>query len=302
MPTRFPHGLSSYGIPVFGGLDIPANANVFFVDSGSGSDNNAGDDPANPLATADYANGLCTANNGDHIFFMPGHAETITTPITMDIAGVTLWGWGRGRSMPALTGSGAIDIITVTAANCRIHGLRLIGASASVTAHINVAAADVEIDAVQFDQAETPLSCITIASGDRGYVHDCRVLGTANGPDHFIDIESSGSDNWIVERIFCNWMTNGLDNAVFRANADTASGWIIKDVVAIGLDATCLFIDFNSSAAEVGHGLVVDSACQTLAGATVANLLDLGGMGVVRFAISDGPNRGAILLPATSAT
>lgn len=301
MPTRFPHGLSAAGIPLFGAMDVPANANVYFASSDIGSNSNLGDDPASPVATIANAAAKCVANHGDHVFVLPGHAETITAAIAMNLAGVTIWGWGRGRAMPALTGSGAIDIIDVTAANCRIHGLRLIGASASVTAHINVAAADVEIDNIQFDQAATPLSCITIASGDRGYVHDCRILGTANGPDHFIDIESSASDNWIVERIFGNWMTNGLDNAVFRANADTASGWIIKDVVAIGLDATCLFLDFNSSAA-VGEGLIVDCAFQTNAGATVANLIDLGGMGTVRIAVSDGPNRGALLHPSTSAT
>ena len=302
MPTRFPSGVSSYGIPVFGGLDIPANATVLFVDSGhaSRSDGNPGTDPDRPLSTIDAAIGLCAANNGDHIMVMPGHAETVTAVITLDVAGVTIWGWGYGRAKPAITISGAIDGITVTAANCHIHNLRFIGATASVTAHINVAAADLLVTQCQFDQAATPLWSITVASGDRGHFKDCKWLGTADGPDGAFDVESSGSDDWIIEDCFMNYVTLGMDLAVFRANADTASGWIIKNVVAIGLDGAAQFLDFNSSAA-VNEGLITDSAWSHRAAATIATV-DLGGMGTARVAAADGANRGAILLPATSAT
>ena len=304
MPTRFPNGVSSYGIPVLGGLDIPANATVLFVDSGhdNRSDGNPGTDPGAPLSTIDAAIGLCAANNGDHIFVMPGHAETVTSAITMDVAGVTIYGWGYGRSKPALTGSGAIDVITVTAANCRIHNLRLIGASASVTACINVAAADCEIDGCEFNQAETPLMAITVASGGaRMYVHHCTALATANGPDAFVDFESSGSDNPVITDCVLNYAPDGLDLAVFRANADTVAGAIIQRITAIGLDATCLFVDANSSSA-VGEGIITDCSWQHRAAATIADGLDLGGYGVSRISATDGPNRGAILLPGTSAT
>lgn len=306
MPTRFPNGVSSYGIPVLGGLDIPANATVLFVDSGhaSGSDGNPGTDPNAPLLTLDAAIGLCAANNGDHIFVMPGHAETsISSAITMDVAGVTLWGWGYGRSKPAFTVAAAVtDLITVTAANCHIHNVRLIGTTASATALINIAAADLLMTGIDFEPAETPLATITVASGGhRFHLKDFRVRSSANGPDFFMDFESSASDNWIVEDGFINFMTNGLDLAVFRANADTTSGGIIRNVIAIGLDAAALFFDVNSSAA-VGEGLIVDCAWQHLAGATIADGLDLGGYGTARISASDGPSRGAILLPATSST
>lgn len=51
---------------------------IFFVHSGTGVNAlGGGRNPDAPLATLDYAIGLCTANKGDMIFVMPGHAETL---------------------------------------------------------------------------------------------------------------------------------------------------------------------------------------------------------------------------------
>ncbi|MBK7406394.1 MAG: hypothetical protein IPJ41_17780, partial [Phycisphaerales bacterium] len=74
----------------------------FFVHSASGSDSNAGLMPSQALATLDAAFALCTANNGDVIWVMPGHAETISAAagIVADIAGVTVIGMGVGAEMP----------------------------------------------------------------------------------------------------------------------------------------------------------------------------------------------------------
>ena len=54
--------------------------NIFFVDSGSatGADSvGAGRNPDLPFLTIDYAVGQCTANNGDYIIAMPGHAAEL---------------------------------------------------------------------------------------------------------------------------------------------------------------------------------------------------------------------------------
>lgn len=283
---------------------VEAAGQVFFVDN---TDANAADTPEGggydfPLRTVDYAIGLCTANNDDIIYVKAGHAETVTTAITLDVAGVWIKGLGRGRSIPAFTGSGAIDVFTVTAANCRIEGVRVIGAAASVTACINIAAADLEVERCIFQQAETPVSAITVASGGhRFHFKGCKWISTADGPDTAFDFESSGSDDWIVEDCFFNYRNAGLDNAVFRASADATAGGVIRNCVAIGLDAAALFVDFNSSHA-VGEGLIVSSTWQHLAAATIANGLDLGGYGTSHESGgNDGPTRAAAL-PATTAS
>jgi hypothetical protein len=49
----------------------------FYVSSVTGSSANDGLSFSAPLATLAQAIALCTANKGDRIFLMPGHAETI---------------------------------------------------------------------------------------------------------------------------------------------------------------------------------------------------------------------------------
>src|SRR3990167_1275260 len=73
---------------------------IFFVDSTHAAKADAvggGRSPDRPLATIDYAIGLCTASKGDVIYVMPGHAENLTAAdgIDCDIAGITIVEIGR---------------------------------------------------------------------------------------------------------------------------------------------------------------------------------------------------------------
>lgn len=96
---------------------------VLFVCSVTGSDNNAGTDPQAPKATLQAAVNLCTANKGDKIVVMPGHAETVTsTSINLSKAGVSVICLGNGLERPTFTYSTAAATITVSAANCAFLG------------------------------------------------------------------------------------------------------------------------------------------------------------------------------------
>lgn len=94
---------------VFTITDVPSHpGNVLFVDSTHPAATDAlgaGQSPDTPLATLDYAVGLCTANHGDVIYVMPGHAETVATAaaIDIDVAGVKVVGVGWGASRPTFT-------------------------------------------------------------------------------------------------------------------------------------------------------------------------------------------------------
>lgn len=98
----------------------------FFVHSGTGTDSAGnGANPTKPLATIDYAVGLCTANKGDIIHVMPGHAETVIAAngIDIDVAGVTLVGEGEGDLKPTITmGTATTATVRFNAKNCRIIG------------------------------------------------------------------------------------------------------------------------------------------------------------------------------------
>ena len=99
--------------------------NIYFVDSGSstgGTSAGFGNSPDAPFTTIDSAINQTTANNGDVIYVMAGHSETLTgaSAITCDVAGVTIIGLGRGTARPTLLlDAGASVSIVVSAANVR---------------------------------------------------------------------------------------------------------------------------------------------------------------------------------------
>ena len=132
MPTNFPSGIQSRGVPVegFSGIGSPmlTMGNIYHVDSGADTadNDNAATNPKQPAATLDGAIGKCTANNGDVILLHPGHAETISAAaaITFDVAGVTGIGMGGGNSRPTITlDSAAATDIDVTADDVQIHNV-----------------------------------------------------------------------------------------------------------------------------------------------------------------------------------
>ncbi len=120
-PNGFSGGVSIRGLPIlntYGG-------NLFWVDSGSGSDGNDGTEKR-PWATIDYAIGRCTASNGDIIMVKAGHAETLAANITMDVIGVQVIGLGHGTLRPTIT-VGAFDgTVAMTAANSVLANIRFV--------------------------------------------------------------------------------------------------------------------------------------------------------------------------------
>ncbi len=121
MPTNFPNGVSSQGMPVLAGT-IPATTGTYlFVHSGVGADTNTGRDKQHALATVAAAIAKCTANKSDVIVVMPGHAETYSTAtaLNLNVAGVRIVGLGSGLGRPTFTlGTATTATITVSAANC----------------------------------------------------------------------------------------------------------------------------------------------------------------------------------------
>jgi hypothetical protein len=164
--------------PLFDGRPVGAfNAvgpvgNVFFVDSGI--DAASGTSPAEAVGTIDEAIGMCTANNGDVIYVMPGHTEAVTsTSIACDVAGVSFIGLGSGAMKPNLTFAATDSRINVTAANCTFKNFRLTAGIADI------------VTAVLHATAATFTSYVDIefrASAAFNFIN-CYTLGAANISD-----------------------------------------------------------------------------------------------------------------------
>lgn len=118
---------------------LVSTGRTIYVSSVTGTASSQGTQPRSPISTIDAAIGLCTANKGDRIIVLPGHAETLSaaSAITCDVAGVSIIGLGEGSLKPTLTYSAAAATTVVSAANVTISGIKFQCASASA-ADVNV--------------------------------------------------------------------------------------------------------------------------------------------------------------------
>lgn len=129
---------------VFSIADVAETPNdIFFVHSGTGTDAAGyGQNPDAPVATIDYAIGLCTAAKGDVIYVMPGHNEGLgNAQIAVDVAGVSIIGLGQGGLVPRVDFDHANASIDISASNCTIKNLRLLPSVTVVAIGIDVMAA-----------------------------------------------------------------------------------------------------------------------------------------------------------------
>lgn len=165
--------------------------NVFYVNSATGSDTAGyGFSPEAPTATIDYAVGLCTANNGDKIYVMPGHTETITAAggLALDVEGISVIGLGRGTKQPKL------DFTTATTATCTISG------------------ANVVLDNFQIEASFADIVSEIVVSGDGVTIRNCRFLEPTTDENALINIltgAANAADDLVVEG--CGFF--GLDAA-----------------------------------------------------------------------------------------
>ncbi len=114
---------------------------ILFVHSGTGTNSTGGGrNPDAPLATLDYAIGLCTANKGDMIYVMPGHSETIaaTDGFDADVAGVRVVGLGWGSLRPTFNFTATASQVNIGAANVTIENLRFVAGVSAVVAGVQV--------------------------------------------------------------------------------------------------------------------------------------------------------------------
>lgn len=221
--TNFPNGISSFGMPVLGsGEETMTTGNVFFVDSGSpfAADGNAATSPSKPAATIDGTIAKCTANNGDIIFVMPGHAETVgAADITMDVAGVWVRGLGWGANRPTITYSATGSTIAMTADSCRISNLRLVPGIAAVVAAVTMTGDDLIVEnnetiiAAVFEFVSLISAGVTTTGSDRSIIRNNKLssLQTAGATSGIL---ITGSDDVTITGnvIMGHFGEHALDN------------------------------------------------------------------------------------------
>jgi hypothetical protein len=150
---------AQYGQWQPGGMFAVADAaqhttgSIFWVHSGTGTDSvGFGRDPSTPVATIDYAVGLCAADKGDVIYVMQGHNEGLgNAQIDIDVAGVSVIGLGRGSQRPRIDFDHASASIDIGANGVTLKNITLLPSITDVLIAIDVEAAktDVTIEDVE---------------------------------------------------------------------------------------------------------------------------------------------------------
>jgi hypothetical protein len=219
--------------------------NVFFVMVGGTDTVGHGLHPDDPFNTIDFAVGQCTANQGDVIYVMPNHTETISAAagIDLDVAGITVIGLGEGANRPTITMDTANTVdVDVDAAGITIKNLIFSANFADIVAAIDVNADDFTIENCHFQATATNMNfliCIktgTANQSDRCKVHRCTTLMVDTSDTHFIDYPAA-QDGCEVHgcHLIGNWGTMAIggagvitlcsivDNIIYNAASDNDS-------------------------------------------------------------------------------
>lgn len=200
------------GLKNLQGAGVLTFGNVYYVDSATGSNNDSGTEPVSAKATLEAAINLCTANNGDVIFMLPNHAETISsaTALNFDVAGITIIGLGNGFNRPTITfGTAATTTIPVTAADISVE-------NCIFTANF----ADI-------------VSTFTLAAAKDFHLHNCDILATAVNMNFLHVFDTNTTDNSYdgLSVTECNWFEVDAATLAFMLADASATRVNISDNV-----------------------------------------------------------------------
>lgn len=187
---------------------VATTGNIWFVDSNCANASSAtGRSPDYAVLTIDAAINLATANNGDVIVVMEGHAESITAAngIALDVAGLRIIGLGSGRARPVITFTTAVGAsMDIAAANNRVENLVFACGIDDQTAMINITAADVKVRNCELQLSDATydaeIGILISGAGDRFLIEDCHFHGTANTTVVAGAISFGAADNGIIRR------------------------------------------------------------------------------------------------------
>ena len=175
--------------------------NMFFVDSGTGSDTADGLTWGTALATIEAAKELCTANNGDVIFAAPGHVEAITAAggLDLDVAGITVIFLGNGSNRATIQFGTVVGAdMDIDAANITLVNPRFVAALDALTGPIDVNAANFMIKNGEYYDAAAMATtdCIVTAAGATGLkIHGWKYFESTTGTQKQSNIQLNGVDD-----------------------------------------------------------------------------------------------------------
>lgn len=222
------------GLPVIQDTHVHTG-NVFFVMTGGSDSAGYGLHPDKPFATVDYAIGQCTANQGDTIFVMPGHTETISAAAdwAVDVAGISIIGLGHGTTKPTVTFDTVAGAdINVSAANIMLKNLRLVSDVDSLVNFIDADEGSLIVEDCDFvtSSGKEALCFVDIATTKDNFAFRRCTFRQPTDPDGTDGAAGTGCIHWVdTENILvedCEFYGN-FETAIFHnLNSAGANCWV----------------------------------------------------------------------------
>jgi len=231
--------LSRYGA-IASPLPVAPSAKIFFVLATSNARHGDlqtefpvdKDGVPRVYGTINAAVGACVASRGDVIYVLPGHVETVTAAggLTIDKAGVSIIGFGRGDLRPQVNFTTAVGAdMNVDAANVWIENIRFTGGIDALTGPIdvnaanltlkNIETADVTGQATDFIVTDANASGLTID----GWVHKGAVAAGADTAISIVGGDKISIDNFDIDGNFAVACIENVTTAVTNLNVGARS-------------------------------------------------------------------------------
>jgi hypothetical protein len=243
-----------------GTLGPIGNGNVWFVDSAvDGAD---GRSPDQAVGTLDEAFALVTENNGDVIYVMPNHAETVTgvAGIAADKAGVTVIGLGQGNQRPRFLMDGATTVtMVVSAADMTFENLVFAGGHNGIVTCIDVTAVNATFRKIEFEDNTTDehflvaFSATGAANSADGLtIEDCKWVSVDTGITDFVSLTDDCNRLTMRNNYMCVDAATGAGMLLCATGKDVTGLAFEGNILVCGNTSTDLLID-NDTTANTGY-------------------------------------------------
>jgi len=220
-----------------------AVARIWYVDSADGSNGSLGISPTSPLATLAYA--LTQAESDDTIFLTPGGSETVTSTISVSTARVKIFCPADNlNSGYTITGAGTLDLMTVSAANVTIEGLRFVhtGTTSSTSGILTTAAADqLTVSSCLFSDVAATSSAggagvELVDDADYALIEGCTFIDTVSGVLCTTANAATCVSPTVRDCVFYCGMTTGFGIRAEPTGSGAVLGFTIRDCVFLEQD------------------------------------------------------------------
>jgi hypothetical protein len=283
--TNFPNGVTSFGIPLIGGLPFPSTqGDIWHVKPSSGGDGNSGKTPDKALKTLAKALELATADQNDIVLL---YSEDVSASGTTDYQSATL-DWNKDL----------VHLIGVSAGSMEGQRSRISFASSYDTASnlFTLSASSCMVANIHFFAGvagTAPTGCFKL-TGAHNRIHGCHIAGIGHANNDIDDAYSlfldAATENTITDCVIglntiargtnTNheiWIDGGSGDNVFKnciitrliEHATKAPLVRIEDSTAVGsvrylLFDNCLFnnMSVNYSTSQTGNFKLVQDLTQ----------------------------------------